>query len=236
MPRPLHARKRSRNPPDRRPPGAAHATPATPSLTISAALGLFHSIVEDRVTLPPNHTYVSRFRDRGGAVCLLIGTAGITLALLDRLHVVPWELARLWLQSAPLLLLASVLLLLVGGWLTWRSGHAPATWRPRTDGVRFNSLVLYTRKNCCLCDEAADLLVRYRAFLPPPVEVNVDDDPRLVTQFGSCVPVIEIDGKVRFRGRISELLLRRLIDATAPQEAAGRYQLLPRHDSSPPPE
>ena len=32
-------------------------------------------------------------------------------------------------------------------------------------------------------------------------------------RFGTCVPVIEVNGKIRQRGRFSEVLFRRLIDA-----------------------
>jgi hypothetical protein len=43
--------------------------------------------------------------------------------------------------------------------------------------------------------------------------VNIDDDPQLVRQFGESIPVIEIDGRVRFRGRVDWRLLQRMIDA-----------------------
>jgi glutaredoxin len=71
-------------------------------------------------------------------------------------------------------------------------------------------IVLYTRQGCHLCDDAAAVLARhglgYRA-------VDVDADPVLRARYNECVPVVEIDGKERFRGRVDELLLRRLIAA-----------------------
>ena len=42
--------------------------------------------------------------------------------------------------------------------------------------------------------------------------------PHLVDRFGKCVPVVELDGKVRFKGRINEILLRRLIEGSPPAE------------------
>ncbi|MAG93560.1 MAG: hypothetical protein CMJ48_07405, partial [Planctomycetaceae bacterium] len=84
-------------------------------------------------------------------------------------------------------------------------------WRPNNPGPRFTSLVLYTRRECQLCDEAKEQLHRYADCLPELREQDVDAQPELRERFDHCVPVIEIDGKVRFRGRIDERLLRRLI-------------------------
>lgn len=70
------------------------------------------------------------------------------------------------------------------------------------------SVVLYTRQGCCLCDEAKGVLVKHGMA---PEEVDIDDDPQLVERYGRCVPVVVIDGRERFRGRVDERLLRRLL-------------------------
>lgn len=70
------------------------------------------------------------------------------------------------------------------------------------------SATLYTRKNCHLCDDALAVLARHGLR---PTIVDIDRRPELLAEFGECVPVVEIDGKVRFRGRVNELLLRRLL-------------------------
>jgi len=44
--------------------------------------------------------------------------------------------------------------------------------------------------------------------------VDVDQDAELRARYDQCVPVVEIDGRERFRGRIDELLLRRLLSAS----------------------
>jgi glutaredoxin len=85
-------------------------------------------------------------------------------------------------------------------------------------GRRFSRLVLYTRSGCHLCDDAQDLLNQYSAFLPPIEAVDIDGDPKLIARFSTCVPVVELDGKVRFRGRVNEVLLRRVITATPPRD------------------
>jgi glutaredoxin len=75
-------------------------------------------------------------------------------------------------------------------------------------GLRMRQVVLYTRAGCHLCDDARDLLVRYEL---EPESVDVDADPRLRERYDACVPVVVIDGVERFRGRVSEVLLRRLL-------------------------
>lgn len=73
-----------------------------------------------------------------------------------------------------------------------------------------SKIVLYSRRGCHLCDDAAALLARYSLAFDT---VDVDADPALRRRYNECVPVVEIDGKERFRGRVDERLLRRLIDA-----------------------
>ena len=70
------------------------------------------------------------------------------------------------------------------------------------------SVILYTRKDCHLCDEAKATLVRHGLV---PEEVDIDLDSALVEQYNECVPVVVLDGVVRFRGRVEEVLLRRLL-------------------------
>ena len=70
------------------------------------------------------------------------------------------------------------------------------------------NVVLYTRRGCHLCDDAHALLVKHGLH---PTAVDVDGDPALQERFNECVPVVEIDGRIRFRGRVDAVLLRRLL-------------------------
>ena len=70
-------------------------------------------------------------------------------------------------------------------------------------------IVLYTRRDCHLCDDAKQILVQHQLT---PVEVDIDEDDKLAKEFNHCVPVIEIDGKIRFRGRVDPILLKRILD------------------------
>lgn len=76
-----------------------------------------------------------------------------------------------------------------------------------------HEVILYTREGCHLCDDAHLLLVKHG--LRPKLE-DIDQDPKLVEQYGECVPVVVIDGQHRFRGVINEVLLRRILASGPP--------------------
>lgn len=75
-----------------------------------------------------------------------------------------------------------------------------------------HDVVLYTRQGCHLCDVAAEVLTRHGLqFESVDIDTDTRAEPELRARYNECVPVVVIDGKVRFRGRIDELLLRRLL-------------------------
>jgi glutaredoxin len=76
------------------------------------------------------------------------------------------------------------------------------------------AVVLYTRVGCHICDDAMRLLGKYRDRYELTIrEIDIDLDPTLKAEFDLCVPVVEINGKVRFRGSVNEVLLRRQFEA-----------------------
>jgi hypothetical protein len=86
-------------------------------------------------------------------------------------------------------------------------------WKPpaRLKHVR---VCLYTRKGCHLCEDAWSHLQqaqeRWGFHLGA---TDVDTDPELVRLHGQWVPVVTVDDKVRFRGKINPVLLNRLLQA-----------------------
>ena len=70
------------------------------------------------------------------------------------------------------------------------------------------AIILYTRIGCHLCDEAHQVLAKFGLV---PELVGIDTNPTLLERYNDCVPVVFIDGKERFRGRVDERLLRRLL-------------------------
>jgi glutaredoxin len=74
------------------------------------------------------------------------------------------------------------------------------------------SIVVYTRIGCHLCEEAERFLETRCASLGMDVQtIDVDSDPELTAQFGESLPVVTVNGKVRFRGCVSPVLLDRLL-------------------------
>lgn len=151
-----------------------------------------------------------------GTLCLY-GSAGILfLGVIDTsssLTFMPpsWYSNRsVWYLGAAVGFIASILLL--------KSRRPVEARRSVPQPKAFERLVLYTREGCHLCDEARDLLAKYQSALPEIEEVDIDADPELQEKFTDCVPVVEIDGKVRFRGNVNEVLLQRLIDAAGNSE------------------
>ena len=74
--------------------------------------------------------------------------------------------------------------------------------------TKTHKVVLYSRAGCHLCDKAELILIEHGL---KPSKVDIDDDPALRERFNTCVPVVEIDGKIRFRGRVNEVLLKRIV-------------------------
>lgn len=63
-----------------------------------------------------------------------------------------------------------------------------------------------------MCGDAwAVLVTEQRRFGFPLQRVDVDSDPALAERYGLDVPVVVVDGQVRFRGRVSPALFRRLL-------------------------
>lgn len=158
-------------------------------------------------------------RSRFGTLLFLGGAAGLLSVFLA--GPLGWRAAdRLFGYATPLWSGLFLTVMLGGAWRLWFSDHGTTPWAPTRPGRRFTIGVLYSRPDCPLCDEARELLEHYRPYLPTLTEVNVDLDPVLEERFGNWVPVLELDGRVRFKGVISPVLLRRMIEGTPPNPDA----------------
>ena len=71
-----------------------------------------------------------------------------------------------------------------------------------------HKVLLYTRPGCHLCEIAKETLMEQGL---DPIELNIDADLQLFEKFKHCVPVVEIDGKIRFRGHVHPRLLKRIL-------------------------
>jgi hypothetical protein len=74
------------------------------------------------------------------------------------------------------------------------------------------AIVVYSRQDCCLCDEALAEIEAARTSAAFSLRVvDVDADPELAEKYGHEVPVVEIDGRKAFKYRLTTReLLRRL--------------------------
>ena len=71
--------------------------------------------------------------------------------------------------------------------------------------------IVYTRAGCHLCEVAEEVLTRHGLQCEL---IDVDSDPELQAKYDQCVPVVLINDQVRFRGRVNEMLLKRLLSAS----------------------
>lgn len=150
----------------------------------------------------------SRVQATFGSLAIFFGVAIVILAAVDSTSAIDF-MPISWHANRALWYLMAFASFLGGAALLWSQ-------RERSDGItqsapRFERVVLYTRQRCHLCHDAKTALAEFHDVLPPIEEIDVDTDPRLKERFDTCVPVVEFDGKVRFRGKISPVLLRRFI-------------------------
>ncbi len=69
---------------------------------------------------------------------------------------------------------------------------------------------LYTRRDCCLCEEMKGVVRDVAEEVPLEVEeVDVDSEPDLREKFGADVPVLFIDGRKAFKYRVAARELKK---------------------------
>lgn len=153
-----------------------------------------------------------------GSVMMMVSALVFVLIVGEKTVGLPFEMPRsfyafpiLWFAGAFVMLLAGVFV------VSLATPNTKAAWQPSKPGQRFDNVILYTRPGCHLCDVANDILAKYRQYLPETEEVNIESNPELLEKYSMDIPVVSCDGKVRFRGHVDEILLRRLIEATPPQ-------------------
>ncbi|MBD3672120.1 MAG: glutaredoxin family protein [Planctomycetaceae bacterium] len=144
---------------------------------------------------------------------------GITLllfAFLVRAPGVSLQLPGIWYRNESLWPFVGIAISVVGYFLIQKTSTIPPAWEPSLPGQRFQRVVVYTRESCHLCDVAKDTMHRFERWLPPIEEIDISESEELTDKYAESIPVIEIDGRERFRGVVSEVLLKRLIEATPP--------------------
>lgn len=149
-------------------------------------------------------------------MCLVISATIVALVFVEESGTSVSFMPSSWYSTRPLWMLFAFAGF-VGSYFLLRSRDASQQSSTKGKPV-MQRVTLYTRKGCHLCDEAWLALMNFQSELPAIEEVDIDTHPQLIERFGNCVPVVEIDGVVRFRGKVNEVLLRRLIDGTLQQD------------------
>ena len=77
-------------------------------------------------------------------------------------------------------------------------------------------ITVYTRHGCHLCEEVEAMLAQFtQRYALQITTVDVDAQPELVEKHGERVPVVVINGKERFFGKVQAPLLQRVLQAEA---------------------
>jgi glutaredoxin len=77
-------------------------------------------------------------------------------------------------------------------------------------------ITLYTRKGCCLCDDAKRVLDSARRRVSFDLkEIDIDQDAELRKIYNDEVPVIAINGSKAFKYRVTEQELLKKLAARA---------------------
>jgi hypothetical protein len=96
----------------------------------------------------------------------------------------------------------------------------------------FRTCELLTRPDCSLCDEAMEVLISFQNALPAITTVDIANDPQLTRQFGESIPVVMLDGRVRFRGAVNPVLMQRIVDAARIRRRFAGQETDEHHDAS----
>lgn len=79
-------------------------------------------------------------------------------------------------------------------------------------------IVVYSRQGCGCCERALSALESFRDRYAFRVDViDVDNSLELKELYGLEVPVVAVDGRVRFRGLVNPAMLERLLRSQAPR-------------------
>lgn len=150
-----------------------------------------------------------RVRGSFGSVLMVVASIFAVLIFSDRMEMQPFDFPTVWYSTRSFhLFFCGVMFFCAAMMLRSSPDRELAPVRPL-----FSSCRLFTRKNCHLCDDAIAVLMGFQEALPVIEVIEIDDSRELMRQFGESVPVVEINGKVRFRGAVSSTLLQRLVDA-----------------------
>lgn len=160
---------------------------------------------------PDDTLLQDRVRAWMGTALMAVASLMTILVFADRTDASLFPLPAVWFATREFhILICLALFLMAAALLKGPSAQQPGSAvdvRPVFTRVRF-----FTRKGCPLCDAALQTLQPFQSWLGHFEIVDVDDHSEFRRLFGDSVPVVEMDGRIRFRGGVHPKLLQRLID------------------------
>ncbi len=73
-------------------------------------------------------------------------------------------------------------------------------------------VTLYSKPGCHLCDDALRVLQRVQKLQPFALEeINIQEDPALLAEYGEQIPVVMLNGTFLFEYTVDEARLRQLL-------------------------
>ena len=157
-----------------------------------------------------------RFSEFFGTLFLCAAGVLAVLIFVDRWTDINFPFPSFWYTSRNFHLACCVTLCILG-WLSHR--NASALPQPHDAAApAFHSVAVYTKPDCPLCDRAFETLSEFSPSLPVVEKIDITGHTDLENQYSQCVPVVVIDGRVRFRGVVSPALLKRMIDVRRRQQ------------------
>src|SRR6266540_1087312 len=89
-------------------------------------------------------------------------------------------------------------------------------WVPTLRSPSMTTVTLYTKTDCCLCDEALEVIERVRREHRFVLEkIDITNDPLLLDRHAERIPVVLVNGAEAFLYRVDEQALRRLVAVPA---------------------
>lgn len=78
--------------------------------------------------------------------------------------------------------------------------------------MAMHHVLLYGKEECCLCDDALDVLKELQQTFSFTIETkDITDDPELFRAFRYRIPIIMVDGEQACAVRVDEAVMRKLL-------------------------
>lgn len=175
------------------------------------------------------HEINDRFQAWLGTAMMFTASLFAVLIFCDRMDMRLFSMPAVWDTSRGMHLVLCCGMFLFAAILLRSPPHSDET---ESMAPLFRTCELLTKPECKLCDDAMVVLIAFQNALPAITTVDITNDPQLTRQFGESIPVVMLDGRVRFRGAVDPLLMQRIVDAADTRQQYVRHMTDEHHDAS----